>query len=92
MQNKSGIPIRATLLRSNKMAEPVIGNLICSCGGVGEGNIINRIKEGCTEFKTLCAASGAGQGCGSCKPEVESILNRMLVIVDAKKEMEIVRA
>jgi ferredoxin-nitrate reductase len=83
---------RLELLRSNKKAEPVIGKLICSCGGVGEGNIINRIKEGCTEFKALCAASGAGQGCGSCKPEVESILNKMLDTVNTKKEMEIVRA
>jgi ferredoxin-nitrate reductase len=82
---------RLELLRSNKKAEPVIGKIVCSCGGVGEGNIINKINEGCTEFKALCAASGAGQGCGSCKPEVEAILNQMLVAPE-KKEMEIVRA
>jgi ferredoxin-nitrate reductase len=79
-------------LRSNKKAEPVIGKLICSCGGVGEGNIINKINEGCTEIKTLCAASGAGQGCGSCRPEVEAILNRMLAIEEKKNEMEILSA
>jgi ferredoxin-nitrate reductase len=83
---------RLELLRSNKKADPVIGKIICSCGGVGEGNILNKINEGYTEFKTLCAASGAGQGCGSCKPEVEAILNKMLENVQAKKEMEIVRA
>jgi ferredoxin-nitrate reductase len=83
---------RLELLRSNKKAEPVIGKLICSCGGVGEGNIINKINEGYTEFKALCAASGAGQGCGSCKPEVEAILNKMLETTEVKKEMEIVRA
>lgn len=83
---------RLELLRSNKKAEPVIGKLICSCGGVGEGNIINKIKEGCTEFKALCAASGAGQGCGSCKPEVEAIFNKTLTAAEMKKEMEIVRA
>ena len=69
---------RLQLLRSNSKAEPVIGQLICSCGGVGEGNVINKIKEGCTDLKTLCSASGAGQGCGSCKPEVQSILEKML--------------
>jgi ferredoxin-nitrate reductase len=79
-------------LRSNKKAAPVIGKLICSCGGVGEGNIINKIKEGCTELKTLCAASGAGQGCGSCKPEVEAILNKMIDTSEKKTEMEMVRA
>jgi ferredoxin-nitrate reductase len=83
---------RLELLRSNKKAEPVIGKLICSCGGVGEGNIINKIKEGCTELKTLCAASGAGQGCGSCKPEVEAILNKMIGTSEKKTEMEMVRA
>jgi ferredoxin-nitrate reductase len=67
---------RLELLRSGKKAEPVIGKLICSCGGVGEGNIENKIKEGCTELKTLCAASGAGMGCGSCRPEVQAILER----------------
>ncbi|HSU51299.1 MAG TPA: FAD-dependent oxidoreductase, partial [Segetibacter sp.] len=67
---------RLELLRSGKKAEPVIGKLICSCGGVGEGNIINKIREGCTELKKLCSASGAGLGCGSCRPEVQAILEQ----------------
>ena len=67
---------RLDLLRSGKKAEPVIGKLICSCGGVGEGNIINKINEGCNEFKSLCQASGAGMGCGSCRPEVKEILEK----------------
>jgi ferredoxin-nitrate reductase len=67
---------RLELLRSGKKAEPVIGKLICSCGGVGEGNIENKIKEGCTELKSLCTASGAGMGCGSCRSEVQAILER----------------
>ncbi len=65
---------RLQLLRSGKKAEPVIGKLICSCGSVGKGNIINKIKEGCIEMKSLCQSSGAGVGCGSCRPEVEAIL------------------
>jgi ferredoxin-nitrate reductase len=77
---------RLELLRSNKKAEPVIGALVCSCGGVGEGNIINKIKEGCTEFKALCASSGAGQGCGSCRPEVQAILAKTLHEKEPKEE------
>ncbi|HKG68813.1 MAG TPA: molybdopterin-dependent oxidoreductase [Segetibacter sp.] len=69
---------RLELLRSGKKAEPIIGKLVCSCGGIGEGNIINKIKDGCTEFKALCTASGAGLGCGSCRPEVQAILERSL--------------
>lgn len=67
---------RLQLLRSNQKAEPVIGKLVCSCGSVGEGNIINKIKEGCTALNTLCQASGAGMGCGSCRPEVQVILEK----------------
>jgi ferredoxin-nitrate reductase len=69
---------RLELLRSGKRPAPVIGKLICSCGSVGEGNIINKIKEGCTELKSLCSASGAGMGCGSCRPEVQAILDNMM--------------
>jgi ferredoxin-nitrate reductase len=86
---------RLELLRSNKKAEPIIGKLICSCGGVGEGNIIQKIKEGCTEMKALCTASGAGQGCGSCCPEVQAILDKMKLQEVAKEtpeEMQVIRA
>ena len=69
---------RLQLLRSGKTAEPIIGKLVCSCGNIGEGNIIKKINEGCTQLKTLCEASGAGMGCGSCKPEVQAILNEAL--------------
>lgn len=64
---------RLQLLRSGKKTEPVIGKLVCSCGSVGEGNIINKIKEGCTDLLQLCQLSGAGMGCGSCRSEVKAI-------------------
>ncbi|MDI3320532.1 nitrate reductase [Pinibacter soli] len=67
---------RLQLLRSGKKAEPVLGKLVCSCGSVGEGNICNKIKEGFKDLGSLCQATGAGQGCGSCRPEVQAILER----------------
>jgi ferredoxin-nitrate reductase len=72
---------RLELLRSGKKAEPVIGKLVCSCNGVGEGNIVGKIKEGCENFKELCKATGAGMGCGSCKSEVQAILDKTLISV-----------
>lgn len=72
---------RLSLLRSGQKAEPVIGKLVCSCNNVGEGNIIAKIKEGCEELSELCKLSGAGMGCGSCKPEVKAILEREVVLV-----------
>ncbi len=67
---------RLALLRSGKKSEPVLGKLVCSCGGIGEGNIQNKVNEGFTELKSLCQASGAGLGCGSCRPEVQAILEK----------------
>ena len=71
---------RLELLRSGKKAEPVIGKLVCSCAGVGEGNIINKINEGCHDLPALCQSSGAGMGCGSCRPEVKTILEKAINI------------
>ena len=65
---------RLQLLRSGNSAEPVIGRLVCSCNHVGEGNLKKLISAGANTLGTLCQQSGAGLGCGSCKPEVQQIL------------------
>jgi ferredoxin-nitrate reductase len=67
---------RQELLRGQSHAEPVLGKLICSCSQIGEGNLKDRILEGTTAFQDLCKITGAGMGCGSCKPEVRDVLNR----------------
>jgi ferredoxin-nitrate reductase len=69
---------RLELLRSGKKGEPVIGKLVCSCGSVGEGNLSGKIKEGCDTLEQLCQATGAGMGCRSCRPEVQTILVKIL--------------
>ncbi|HVV06633.1 MAG TPA: molybdopterin-dependent oxidoreductase [Puia sp.] len=69
---------RLQLLRSGKKAEPVQGRLVCSCNNVGSGNLENKIAAGFTELAQLCAATGAGTGCGSCRPEVKKILENKL--------------
>ncbi|MEL6533871.1 MAG: molybdopterin-dependent oxidoreductase [Bacteroidota bacterium] len=69
---------RLQLLRSGDAPEPVIGPLICSCNRVGEGNLRQVMETGVTEFRALCAATGAGMGCGSCKPEVKVLLEAHL--------------
>src|SRR5690606_970906 len=65
---------RMKLLRSGKSGEPVSGKLVCACNQVGEGNLIRHIENGCSNLNELCQLSGAGFGCGSCKPEVSRIL------------------
>jgi len=67
---------RVQLLRSGKSPEPVIGKIVCSCNNVGEGNLVNKIKEGCKDQLQLCQLTGAGMGCGSCRSEVKEILEK----------------
>jgi ferredoxin-nitrate reductase len=69
---------RLQLLRSGNKADPVLGKLICSCNNVGSENIGKKIAEGCDNMKDLCAATGAGTGCGSCRPEVKRLLEEGL--------------
>ncbi len=69
---------REELLRSSQPDTPVLGALICSCSQVGEGNLVEAIESGCEDFSELCTKTGAGLGCGSCKPEVKEVLNSML--------------
>jgi ferredoxin-nitrate reductase len=65
---------RLQLLRSGKKAEPVLGKLVCSCSQVGLGNLQSLITSGCKTLNELCRQSGAGLGCGSCKPEIQKLL------------------
>lgn len=72
---------RMQLLRSGKKTEPVLGKLVCSCNQVGSGNLQKLLDDGCTELGDICRRSGAGLGCGSCKPEIQQIIRESLVKV-----------
>ncbi|HEY8933901.1 MAG TPA: molybdopterin-dependent oxidoreductase [Cyclobacteriaceae bacterium] len=74
---------RMQLLRSGKKADPVVGKLVCSCNQVGRGNLQKLIDGGCKTLNELCQASGAGLGCGSCKPEVQLIIKESLAKVES---------
>jgi len=83
IQNQTELSDRRTELLRGKAGsvEVVQGKLVCSCNNVGEGNIEKAIKKGCKDFNELCKTTGAGTGCGSCKPEVKAILERVTVKV-----------
>jgi len=72
---------REVILRSSKSSVPVKGKLVCTCSQIGEGNLEEEISKGCTDFNELCKLTGAGLGCGSCKPEVKDILKMSLTNV-----------
>lgn len=67
---------RLSLLRSGRKVEPVQGKLVCSCNQVGEGNLQALIDQGHQKLNAVCELSGAGLGCGSCKPEIQAIIRR----------------
>ncbi|WP_375436552.1 molybdopterin-dependent oxidoreductase [uncultured Hymenobacter sp.] len=72
---------RLQLLRSGRTAAPVLGKLVCSCNNVGADNLRQAIAAGCDTLKELCATTGAGTGCGSCRPEVQQILATELAVL-----------
>jgi ferredoxin-nitrate reductase len=72
---------RLHLLRSGGPATPVLGKLVCSCNNVGADNLRQAIASGCNSLKELCTTTGAGTGCGSCRPEVQRLLEESLVAV-----------
>jgi nitrite reductase (NADH) large subunit len=47
---------------------------VCNCNGVSKGRIIDAVKNGCRSLKALCDATRAGTGCGSCKGQVNRLL------------------
>jgi ferredoxin-nitrate reductase len=65
---------RLQLLRSGNRVQPALGRLVCSCNNVGTDNLRQKIAEGCSDLAALCSVTGAGTGCGSCRPEVKRIL------------------
>ncbi len=71
---------RNELLRGASNTVPLKGKLICSCSQVGEGNVLDVIASGCDNFNKLCAETGAGLGCGSCKPEVKALMHKQLTL------------
>lgn len=50
------------------------GTQICNCNGVSKGAIIAAVQCGNRSLKALCDATRAGTGCGSCKPQVQALL------------------
>ncbi len=47
---------------------------ICNCNGVSKGRILAAVADGCRSLKAVCTATRAGTGCGSCKSQVQAVL------------------
>nr|WP_198008580.1 nitrate reductase [Leptospira terpstrae] len=77
----SGIELgdkREKLLSGGTATKPPKGALVCSCNSVGRGNIEDEFKNGACNLESIMTTTGAGTGCGSCRPEVNKIIREML--------------
>ncbi|MFN3405434.1 MAG: molybdopterin-dependent oxidoreductase [Cytophagaceae bacterium] len=68
---------RLNLILGSSSSQPAMGKLVCSCNNVGEGNLVKAIENGCSSMNDLCKTTGAGTGCGSCRPEVKALLEKL---------------
>ena len=61
-----------------------IGPIVCACNGISRGQIcaVTAAMSGAT-LHTICEVTRAGTGCGSCRPEIQRIINGTPVYAQA---------
>ncbi|WP_152208264.1 nitrate reductase [Marinobacter changyiensis] len=67
-----------TLLAGRDIAREATGAIICSCFQVGERQIEKSVANGADSVEALAAALKCGTNCGSCLPELKSMLSHSL--------------
>lgn len=56
---------------------------ICDCNGVSKGQIVECVLRGASSAQVVCQQTRAGTGCGSCRSEVQRILELVWTNLDA---------
>lgn len=51
-----------------------LGPIVCSCLGVGRNAILEAVRRGHSDVKAVGRATGAGTNCGTCVPEIRSLI------------------
>jgi assimilatory nitrate reductase catalytic subunit len=64
----------ALLMGRPAKAAPDAGRIICACFGVGENTLREAIAQGAASVEALGIQLRAGTNCGSCIPELKSLL------------------
>jgi len=81
--------IELTLISGIVEGKLAQGKIICACKQVGINTITEAIQEqGCQSIERIKECTSAGTGCGSCLPEVESILSDKLAETTQRIEVE----
>jgi assimilatory nitrate reductase catalytic subunit len=50
--------------------------MVCSCFGIGENTIRAAVRNGCDAVDTLGETLKCGTNCGSCVPELKTIIRQ----------------
>jgi nitrite reductase (NADH) large subunit len=61
---------------------------ICDCNGVSKKEIVQAVLEGARGLQSVCDATRAGTGCGTCRPEVQGIVDFVRRTLDARTAMD----
>ncbi len=54
---------------------PSIGRIVCACFNVGVNQLASAVAQGCGSLEEIGKQLNAGTNCGSCRPEIRSIIN-----------------
>jgi len=81
--------IEQTLISGVVEGKLAQGKIICACKQVGINTITDAIAEqGCLTLDSIKECTSAGTGCGSCLPEVQSILDDKRETVTQRIQIE----
>jgi ferredoxin-nitrite reductase len=56
---------------------------VCDCNAVSKAQIVDAVLKGASSLQAVCAVTRAGTGCGSCRPEVQKIVEMACRSVEA---------
>ncbi|MEM8729689.1 MAG: molybdopterin-dependent oxidoreductase, partial [Pseudomonadota bacterium] len=71
------VPPVVALASVPSIAQPAKGAEVCSCFGVGVNEIRDAIAGGCRTVPALGQRLNAGTNCGSCRPELQELIDDM---------------
>lgn len=69
--------LQRNALLSGRSPTPVAsaGRIVCACFNVGVNQIVHAVARGCGSVEEIGATLSAGTNCGSCRPEIRSIID-----------------
>jgi NAD(P)H-dependent nitrite reductase large subunit len=73
-ENRADLLFRATAVASTPTEAIPDATLICNCNGVTKAQIIESVLQGARSVHGVSHATRACTGCGSCRPEVQAIV------------------